>query len=57
MPSVTAPIRPDNPAPFGYRERPRSAAGPPFRLRGCWQRTIDSDGRGPLVCRWLLETA
>ena len=56
MPSVTAPIRPASPAPVGHRERPRSAA-PPFRLRGCWQQTIEGDGRGPLVCRWLLEPA
>ena len=57
MPSVTAPIRPASPAPFGHRERPPSATAPLFRLRGCWQRAVAGDGRGALVCRWLLEPA
>ena len=57
MLSVTAPISPAIPAPFVDRERPPSAAAPLFRLRGCWQRAVDGDGRGPLVCRWLLEPA
>jgi len=57
MLSVTAPISPATPAPVGHHERPPSTATPLFRLRSCWQQTLDGDGRGALVCRWLMELA
>jgi hypothetical protein len=57
VPSVTAPIRRVIPPPSDHRQPPLSVASPPFRLRGCWQRTIDGDGRESLVCRWILVPA
>ena len=57
MPSVTAPLSRLTPLPSDHRQRSLSVASPPFRLRGCWQRTIDGDGRESLVCRWILVPA
>jgi hypothetical protein len=57
MPSVTAPLSRLTPLPSDHRQRSLSVASPPFRLRGCWQTTIDRGGRESLVCRWILVPA